>query len=433
MAVQIIEPRDRYGFGIGLYFVWLAILVSPVVLVEPAPYDLLMVALFCVFAVTGLIRLPARTGVLLALLSGFVLANLVAGFFSFDLVRSLFYMGVTIYLALSALFVACLLYEDYERASRAIWNAYLIAAVAASILAVIGYFHLLPGSELFTRGGRARALFKDPNVLGPFLVPAAIYFFSRSELSSWPRMITSLVCLPMILVGVLLTFSRGAWANLLASFTIYVLLRVTIYNRLGVGRLLLFVVVIGVAATGLLWWIIVNTDAGQTFAAKAKLFRYYDVDRFGAQERGLAIAFSSILGIGPGLSEQALAKAAHSLYVRVFVESGWLGGLTFLAFTGIAAFHGLSLLYRGMRDTRLLVAVSCLMGILLNSFVIDSIHWRHFWLLLGLVWGAILQPSNHSRVVLPTSEGACTSREATRAMCSGGGPTSGAPVTSKNL
>src|SRR4029077_10486863 len=59
-------------------------------------------------------------------------------------------------------------------------NAYLCAAMVAALAGSIGYFHLIPGArEVMTRYGRATGLFKDPNVFGPFLVPALLYVMSR--------------------------------------------------------------------------------------------------------------------------------------------------------------------------------------------------------------------------------------------------------------
>jgi hypothetical protein len=47
----------------------------------------------------------------------------------------------------------------------------MVAALAGSI----GYFELIPGAhEMMTRYGRATGLFKDPNVFGPFLLPAML-------------------------------------------------------------------------------------------------------------------------------------------------------------------------------------------------------------------------------------------------------------------
>jgi hypothetical protein len=53
-------------------------------------------------------------------------------------------------------------------------------------------------------------------------------------------------------------------------------------------------------------------------------------------------------------------------------------------------------LWRGVRRLReasgeikihLMIVLSALLGVLLQSFFIDSTHWRHLWLLLAMVWG----------------------------------------------
>ena len=58
--------------------------------------------------------------------------------------------------------------------------AHGIAALVAGVAALVGYFGLVPGTyDLFTEFGRARGTFKDPNVLGAFLVPALLYAFNE--------------------------------------------------------------------------------------------------------------------------------------------------------------------------------------------------------------------------------------------------------------
>ena len=61
------------------------------------------------------------------------------------------------------------------RHARLILNAYQWAAVVAAIAGIAGYFDIVSGAgELFTKFGRAAGTFKDPNVYGPFLVPALL-------------------------------------------------------------------------------------------------------------------------------------------------------------------------------------------------------------------------------------------------------------------
>jgi O-antigen ligase len=396
-----VQPKDRYGFGFGLALIWLTVAAGFYVQQEPAPYDLMLILMTGGFLLAGLIRIPSGSGPMFFLLTIFILANFLSSFFSFDFTRTIFYMGVTFYLALSTILVTCLTIEDEDRVLNTIWSAYIVAAAISSVLAIIGYFHLVPGSDVLHLGGRARAFFKDPNVLGPFLVPVAVYLFARFESSSGRTAFISFLLLPLVTVGILLTFSRGAWANLILSFMLYLVLRLASARR---GAKLMKVigsaVAIAVIGTALVSYLVLFTEAGETFNAKFHIFRYYDADRFSAQGRGLEEAFSSPLGIGPGLSEQALAYAAHSLYVRLFLENGWIGGLSFLAFLVLTFWRSMSFVLRGQAEPRALVVFACLGGLLLNSVVIDSIHWRHFWLLLGMAWGTLLAAEHREQLAL---------------------------------
>ena len=38
-----------------------------------------------------------------------------------------------------------------------------------------------------------------------------------------------------------------------------------------------------------------------------------------------------------------------------------------------------------------------LLGILVNSFVIDTLHWRHFWVLLGIIIGLMHLFERHGK------------------------------------
>ncbi len=54
--------------------------------------------------------------------------------------------------------------------------ACVVGAMIASLLAIAGYFNLVPGGrDLLTLYDRARGTFKDPNVLGAFLILPALF------------------------------------------------------------------------------------------------------------------------------------------------------------------------------------------------------------------------------------------------------------------
>jgi hypothetical protein len=79
------------------------------------------------------------------------------------------------------------------------------------MLGVLGYFGALPGGEIFTKFGRAAGAFQDPNVFGPFLTLPGIYLLHRTLTGSVARMPLFAFTLLIIVAGIFLSFSRGAW------------------------------------------------------------------------------------------------------------------------------------------------------------------------------------------------------------------------------
>jgi O-antigen ligase len=117
------------------------------------------------------------------------------------------------------------------------------------------------------------------------------------------------------------------------------------------------------------------------------------VQRFGAQLSGIELAAKYPLGIGPGQFEAVSPISAHSTYVRALSEEGVLGLLVLLALLlltlGFAARNAIL-----GRDTygigsAALLAAWC--GLLANSVFIDTLHWRHFWLLAALIWAGAMR------------------------------------------
>ncbi len=148
------------------------VFLSGFVLNEPAPYELFMVGLIGVAALFGL-RVPASIAPLLCLL---VLFN-IGGLLSLTQMRELYtgpmYMAVSLFLALTSVFIASML-RGRPELFRVIAIAWVLSAILTSLAGVAGYFSLFPGAEVFTRYGRASGVFQDPNVFGPFLVMPGI-------------------------------------------------------------------------------------------------------------------------------------------------------------------------------------------------------------------------------------------------------------------
>ena len=115
----------------------------------------------------------------------------------------------------------------------------------------------------------------------------------------------------------------------------------------------------------------------------------YDVDRFATQREALEVAARTPWGIGPGQSESTFTRAAHNTYVRGFVENGYLGGLALVLSMYVSLFAGLwaALSSREPRhQIAMAVVASSLAAVCVESIVIDTVHWRHPWILMAMCW-----------------------------------------------
>jgi O-antigen ligase len=383
----------RYDWAVAL-----GILLLPVVRAEPAPVDGVLAIVIAVAAVTNRLDLHRVPLSMLALCGSFIALNLLSAMEAIDSMRTAQYMAVTIYCIALGVWICG--YVDRPQRARLVVKSYLFAAVAFALLSSIALVISFPGSALLLSddGARARGLFKDANVYGPFLVPAAL-IVAQEALA--PRLLrlnrpAQLFCFIALTAGILFSYSRAAWLNLAVGV---VILTATLALRRGGSRrafALMIVVVLGVAGTA--WATFATGSLG--FLEERAQFQSYDNDRFGAQRAGIEIAETRPIGIGPGQFEIVQPLSAHSTYVRALAEQGFIGA----AVLGALMFGTLLLAARNTvlgRDTygigsAPLLAAWC--GLLANSLVIDTLHWRHLWLLAGLIWAGTAAPGLRSQL-----------------------------------
>ncbi|MFV1982868.1 MAG: O-antigen ligase family protein [Thiohalomonadales bacterium] len=270
-----------------------------------------------------------------------------------------------------------------------------MAAILTASVGILAYFRLIPGSELFLYEGRASGTFKDANVFGPFLVPVALYLFSK--LTGTPRrhIWRQLFLFLLIIFGILLSFSRGAWANLIISMFIYILLRLVLRPSLAeVLRLGFLSGIVSLITVALVTWAIFTPELNELFLERAKLLQTYDVEyggRFSSLFVALDKSFEYPLGVGPGLSSSILSTEAHDLYIQVLIETGWLGLISFSTFIIYSLVRSIRFCFsRPEVGDSYIVIVASFIGLLLESLVIHNIHWRHLYLLLAMLWGPML-------------------------------------------
>ena len=103
------------------------------------------------------------------------------------------------------------------------------------------------------------------------------------------------------------------------------------------------------------------------------------------------MALQNPIGIGPGQSHYYFPTEPHNLYIHILVETGWLGGITFLFFIILTVWRGFQFCQRKteIHDTYIIIFASVI-GVLVQSLLIHSTHWRHLYLLLAMLWGPML-------------------------------------------
>jgi O-antigen ligase len=383
--VATVRARVR---GLSRYerLVALGFLLLGVVRVEPAPSDaLLAVAAVAWIGSRGfdLRRVPpAMLWTLVALIA----LNLVSASQAVDLGIGMRYLGITLNLFVLAIWLTT--WATTPRRVRVVVGAYVAgAAVSAGIAILAALGAPLPGrATLIGEGVRAQGLFKDPNVFGAFLIPAALIVLEELvrprlfRLRGW----AGAALLGLLVLGIVFAYSRAAWLDL--GLALVVMLGV-MTARADAGPRVLVVLGLVLAVGAVAGATVALSGSASVLRERAQAQRY-DTERFAAQRSGIRLAEAHPLGIGPGQFEVVEPIASHSIYVRVLSEQGVLGLAALVALLGgtllLAAQN--ALLGRDTYGVGSAALLGAWCGLLANSAFIDTLHWRHLWLVAALVW-----------------------------------------------
>ena len=381
---------------------WLTGFAGAIVFMEPSPYEVASLLTIFVFACTGLTVRSALMPLFVLLLlynTGFSLAVLqVTGE-----TKPFTWVAVSWYLSLTALFFAAVLGTNTAERLSLLMRGTTMAAALASVIAVLSYFHLLgKASDLFLMYDRAHATFNDPNVLGAFLILPALLALQRVLNNRFGDAARGAALLALFAIAILLTFSRAAWGQF--AFTAVLLMFFTfVTTRSGNARLrIVLIAIAGVAAMVLLLAALLSIDrVAELFSQRASLDQSYDVGhlgRFGRHILGAELALERPLGIGPLQFHKIFPEDPHNTYLNAFLSGGWLAGLMYLTLTLTTLIRGLRYVFVETPWRSTYIAVYCaFVGAAAESVLIDSDHWRHYFLLLGVTWGLMIVSQVHRR------------------------------------
>ncbi|WJH39614.1 O-antigen ligase family protein [Aliirhizobium terrae] len=385
---------------LGSALIAFGVFLSGFVISEPAPYELIMVIQIAIWFLLGL-RISRTVCAILVLLLVFNIGGLFSMTIMADMSGAPMYFAVSIFLALSSVFYAAIVEDDPKRLDL-IFKAWVVAALITAMLGILGYLNAFPGAHVFTRYDRAMGAFQDPNVFGPYLVGPILYLLYRllnGRVMMAPLLIGGIV---VLVLGVFLSFSRAAWGLLLfggiALVIVMLLKERTTAFRL---KILTISIVAGLILVLALAIALQIPQISDLFMNRARLVQEYDGARLGRFERhkiGFLMALERPLGMGPMAFGKIYGEDEHNIWLKSLTTYGWLGAVTYQIMIWSTIVLGFRYLLRERPwQPYLMIAWVMIVGHALIGNVIDTDHWRHFYLLLGVLWGCFALEHRHMR------------------------------------
>src|ERR1700722_9748216 len=198
--------------------VWLGGASVALVFIEPSPYELVTLVAAVIFFATGLRLRLAFVPLLLLLFLVNIGYSIGAIPLMADQPEVANWIATSWYMAFTVMFLAMVVSEDTAARLDMLRRGLIVGALIASIAGIAGYFNLIPGGhDLLTLYERARGTFKDPNVLGAFLILPALFVLQSVVSDPFRKSFRSAISLGIMAFALLLAFSRAAWGGLVLA------------------------------------------------------------------------------------------------------------------------------------------------------------------------------------------------------------------------
>jgi hypothetical protein len=385
---------------------------------QSAPVDAVALV-FILFALGGLLwrgrplHLPA-----IGALSLLMAASVVATVASLSLADSLLSLLIEAYLILLFLSVANDLGDD-RRALRVALTAWAVASLVWAAVFIGFHYHLLPEGlqQLLvenSKGGgyRVAGASKNPNLAASYMTTSFFVLLA----SPWPRRrLVRLAAAGSLLLAVYVTGSNGALLGLAAGVAVLAVAAClrgsrTPRQRLqvagaamvaGVVILTAALLVVGIPQVGVSdLQAVAKRERGGVFAGSLGRLDRSAGARLTIWSNAWKGTGSRVLvGVGPAAAPQIpfaahrLRRSLHNDYLAFLIERGVLGLLGLLAFcTVVLRWSGRLLAVPPQEDAGGRWRLAGLAGAVVANLVLatnhESFHFRHLWLLFGLVWAA---------------------------------------------
>jgi hypothetical protein len=372
--------------------VWLVAASCAIVFIEPSPYEVTTLGAAVFFCATGL-RMRLVLAPLFLLLVLINIGYSIGAIPFYDKPEIVSWIATSWYMAITVMFFAMVVSEDTEARLDMLRRGLIVGALIASISAIAGYLNLIPGGQdLLTLYGRGRGTFKDPNVLGAFLILPALFSLQSVVSDNFVKSFRSTIALGIIALAILLAFSRAAWGGLaITSAFMLALMMLTSRTSAQRSRIVITSVVVAVLLVLLIAVLLSFDSTADMFHQRASFDQSYDEGRFGRFGRhilGADMALDLPFGIGPLQFHRYFPEDTHNSYLNAFMSGGWLAGVCYPTLIAVTVIMGFRYALTPVPWQRFYLAIfAAFLGTVGENFIIDTDHWRHFWMMLGAMWG----------------------------------------------
>ena len=393
-GVNVGAPAAPGVLALQRALVWLVGAAGAIVFIEPSPYESVTLLATAAFFATGL-RLKL---VLMPLVLALILLNTGYTIGAIPLLGQsevASWIATSWYMAVTVVFFAMVTSEDTAARLDMLRRGLVVGAMIASLAAIGGYFNLVPGGhDLLTLYERARGTFKDPNVRGAFLILPALFSLQSVVSDKLGKAFRNTNAFAIMALAILLACSRAAWGGLvLTSAFMLALMVLTSRSNTQRSRIIIMALVAIVLGLALIAVLLSIDSVAEMFKQRASFDQSYDEGRFGRFGRhilGAEMALDLPFGIGPLQFHRYFPEDTHNSYLNAFMSGGWLSGICYPALVFTTVIMGFRHIFVPVPWQRAYLAIfAAFVGTVGESFVIDTDHWRHFWMMLGAMWGMI--------------------------------------------
>jgi hypothetical protein len=382
--------------------VWLVGVSGAIVFIEPSPYELMTLIATVIFFATGLrLRLVFMPLLLLLILLNVGYSIGAIPFIEASEVAN--WIATSWYMAFTVMFFAMVVADDTLARLDMLRRGLIVGAMIASLAALAGYFNLVPGGhDLLTLYERARGTFKDPNVLGAFLILPALFVLQNVVSDPLGKSFRNTIALGIMALAILLAFSRAAWGGLIITSAFMLAMMVLTSPSPAQRTRIVVMAMAAVVLVVVLLAVLLSFDSiSEMFQQRASFDQSYDEGRFGRFGRhilGAQMALDLPFGIGPLQFHNYFPEDTHNSYLNAFMSGGWISGICYPALVFITVITGFRYVFVRVPWQRAYLAIfSAFLGTVGESFIIDTDHWRHFWMMLGAMWGMFAAAESYKR------------------------------------